>query len=175
MKKQIGVYFRFGLIFLSVMLLCSCSAGSKITAERPIKIKLSNYKTVTLQVTSAEEDVEEELAELEENIINELTKLQLFESVSLGTSADSTQSDLHIKATVLNMKKVGGRTRFFLGAFAGRASVELALTLTEKKNNTLIGSYSIEGESGGTGFSGGTDDALDKAAEQIAQLVLENY
>ena len=65
--------------------------------------------------------------------------------------------------------------RFMLGAFAGKATMTTDVDFIDAASGKTLGSYSIKGKSGGTGVSGGTSDAVKKAAEGIAQVISENF
>jgi hypothetical protein len=48
-------------------------------------------------------------------------------------------------------------------------------SLVDAANGTTLGAYSVKGESGSTGYSGGTSDAVKKTAEGIAKVIKSNY
>ena len=79
---------------------------------------------------------------------------------------------LLLKATITKVKRVGGTKRFMLGVGAGRANISAQVNLSDARTGKELGSYTITGESGGSAFAGGTDDAVKKAAEQVVAVLL---
>jgi hypothetical protein len=126
-------------------------------------------------VSNVAEDVEKERTDLEGLALAKIKALNMFQSVQLGDGAGAQAGTLIATASISKIKKVGGVKRFFMGAFAGRASMTTDIMFVDGESQREIGSYSITGQSGGTGVSGGTSDAVKKAAEGIADLLAKNY
>jgi len=82
---------------------------------------------------------------------------------------------LLVKLAVTDAKKVGGNKRFMLGAFAGRARMTTEISFVHARTGKVLGTYMVTGESGGSGFSGGTSDAVQKAATAAGDLVAQNF
>jgi hypothetical protein len=49
------------------------------------------------------------------------------------------------------------------------------ITFLQARTGKELGSYSVTGESGGSAFSGGTSDAVQKTAEGIADVISKSF
>jgi hypothetical protein len=158
--------------FLVVALGC---AGSRMATFRPLDTDLRPYSSFAFAVeTKVTEDVTMEMTALEEQVILKVKELTLFQAVTLGEPEQPSEATLFVKAVISQIKKVSGSKRFFMGAFAGKASMTTDIFFIDAATGETLGAYSVTGESGGTGVSGGTNEAILKAAEGIAQIISEH-
>ena len=163
-------------LLLFLMLIAGCTARSQILCRQPLETGLRHYSTLVFSAESdVTDDVTMEMADLEEQVLASVKSRRLFQNTQLGESEESPESTLFVKASISNTKKVGGTTRFFLGAFAGRASMTADVVFIDAETGRALGSYTVIGESGGSGYSGGTNDAVKKTAECIADLICRNH
>jgi hypothetical protein len=159
-----------------VLVLAGCTARTQMVPLESLDTNLSPYtRAVVTAETAIAEDVTQELSVLKELTLTKLKELNTFQEVRLGAPEDAAPGTLHVKITISKIKKVSGGARFMLGAFAGRATMTTDVLFIDAASGKTLGSYSITGESGGTGYSGGTSDAVKKTAEGIAQVVSEHY
>lgn len=165
-----------GVLILSA-LIAGCSAQFSMSPVSPLAEPLSEYRAAYLACESATtEDVAGELADLSGLTLSRIMEMGVFESAQLADAGDQYGAgDLVIRVSILNIKKVGGFKRFMLGAFAGRASMEIDVQFLDGASNRVLGSYLAKGESGGTGMSGGTSIAVMKTAEAIENLIAANF
>lgn len=164
-----------GFIALQALLV-GCSSRSTMVTVQPLVANLGTYSSVVLSVQSAvTDDVKKEMSDLEGLALSKIKALNLFQNTQLGDGTGAQPGTLIVKASITKIKKVSGTTRFLLGAFAGRASMTTDVLVIDAADGKTLGSYSITGQSGGTGVSGGTSDAVQKAAEGIADILLKNY
>ena len=161
-------------VMMSLVLLVGC-AGSRMLPIQAFEQKLNTFTVVYFTAESAlAEDVSAELTDLEARVAARLEKANLFEKILLAERQTDSARALLVNAVVTNVKKVSGTTRFFAGAFAGKASLTAEVTFSDGESGKTIGSYFVTGESGGTGMSGGTESAVDKTAEAIVKLIKDN-
>jgi hypothetical protein len=153
--------------------LAGCAARSETLAASPVdKASLRSYKTAAVSIDSeAGAELTKETAALGAEVVQRIKTRRTFEEVRMAGVTENAAGTLLIKATVMKAKKVGTGKRMLLGAFAGRAGLTVDVKLIDAATGKQLGTYVVKGESGGTGFSGGTDDAVTKAAEGIAALV----
>jgi hypothetical protein len=164
-----------GLIALQVFL-SGCAARSQLVSVQPVVTDLGTYSSVVLWVQSGvADDVEQEMSDLEGLTLSRIKALNLVEDVQLGEGIGGQPGTLIVKATISEMKKVSGTRRVLLGAFAGRASMTTEILLVDAATGKTLGSFSVTGQSGGAGVSGGTSDAVQKAAQGIADIIAQNY
>jgi hypothetical protein len=126
-------------------------------------------------------DVRKESSDLEGLVVSKIKALNAFKSVQLQSgpaakgAAKPAARTLLVKVVIAHVKKVGGTKRFMLGVGAGRASMTTEITFVQARTGEELGSYSVTGESGGSAFSGGTSDAVQKTAEGIADVISKSF
>lgn len=161
--------------FLFTFFLIGC-ASSVLLIRKPLETKLNQYSNFIFSAeTSVAEDVNEEITDLEVTVINRVKGLNLFKSTELGDGKNAKEGSLIIKAVITDINKVSGTARFFLGAFAGKASMTIDVSFIDAKTGNSIGEFNITGKSGGTGYAGGTSEAIEMTADKIAEVISQNY
>jgi hypothetical protein len=158
---------------LAVAIVSGCAARSKAVTLQPVTADMSQYKTVVISVESrVPGDVSKEKIDLEGQTVSRVKALNRFSSVQLKTGdVAPTPETLVVNVGITNLKRVGGTKRFMLGAAAGRASMTTEITLVVSATGKTLGSYTVTGQSGGSGLAGGTSDAVTKTAEAVAGLL----
>lgn len=166
---------KFGVVCtVALFLLWGCASGALQTTT-PMEVKLANYKTIVLNVSSPIFGANEEIAQFETMAVAKLQSKNLFEKVIAGSSSPDAQSDLRLDAKIVELKKVSSAERVMQGAFAGRAGITVDTELIDVKAGTKIGAFRAHGvSSGGTRFAGTTRQAIDQATDQIVEFVQKN-
>jgi hypothetical protein len=159
------------LVGLLVISLPACSARSSSGVATPTT-DISAYSTLAVAVDSTVADSEKEKVALASEIMVRVKPSGRFKEVRPAAARETKARTLLLKATITKVKKVGGTKRFMLGVGAGRANVSAQVNLSDARTGKELGSYSITGESGGSAFAGGTEDAVKKAAEQVVAVLL---
>jgi hypothetical protein len=166
---------RFVVVLCVLASAAGCAARGTVATPGPSNVNLGTYSRIAVNVVSGvQEEVASEAARLEGQIVEELRKTRRFGAVeTLASDAGgATPGTLRLTATITEIRKVSGGKRFFAGAFAGRARVTLKVQLVEAPGGTVVEEQTVSGESGGTGLSGGTNDALSQAAKAIAKWLV---
>ncbi len=159
------------LVMTTVLLVLGC-AGSQILVVRPMEKETARHSTLYFSTgSSVFDDVSREMSDLEEEVASKIKESGMFRRVWLGECAHDCDSALYVRADVTKIKKVSGTERFFLGVFAGRASMTVTVVVVEPSSLDTLGSFTVIGKSGGTGLSGGTKSAVHNAAEAIVDLI----
>jgi hypothetical protein len=155
-SRRVG--FSCAALAVAGSVVSGCAARSKAVTLQPLTADMSQYKTVVISVESrVPGEVKEERADLEGLTVSRVKSLNRFSSVQLKTGEMApTPESLVVNVGITHIKKVGGTKRFMLGAAAGRASMTTEITLVDSSTGQTLGSYTVTGESGGTGVSGGT-------------------
>ena len=165
-----------GGLFLVLVSTVGCTAAIQLTPVTPLGTDLHSYSAVVfLAESKVPDDVRNEVGSLQLLTVTKIRALNAFKSVELGDGAGSGSGTLLVKATISSIKKVSSTARFMLGAFAGRASMTMDIVFVDAASGKQLGAYAITGKSGGTGYSGGTSDAVRKAADGIADILAKNY
>jgi len=105
---------RFTVSVLILMLL-GC-ASSSIYMKEPVTAKLSNYKTLLVDVSSNNKryfsDAKDQLENL---LISELREKNLFKKIMLNASSEVKSADLHLSITILDLFKITRSDRMVWG------------------------------------------------------------
>lgn len=158
--------FSMVMAVIFAFTILGCASTSSVTSIIDPTVSLSDFKTLSVNVQTKVEDSEKEVQAFKAILISELKKKNKWEVVD-----GSPQNQLELSATITNLNKVGGASRILLGALAGQASVDVSVVLKDTKGN-VVSQFSVNGKSsGGTIFAGGTEQALEKAAEQIVAFL----
>lgn len=167
--------YNLAVLLTLVAIIVGC-ASSELVVRKPLETKLNQYSKFIFNAESnVTEDVAEEIASLEELAINRVIELNLFKTTELGSGENADDGSLVVKAVITEINKVSGLTRFLIGAFAGKASMTIDITFHDAKTGVLLGEYDITGKSGGTGYAGGTNEAISMAVDKIAEVLSQNY
>jgi len=168
-----GVGFSCATLVVAGAVVSGCAARSKAVTLQPVTADMSRYKTVAVSVESrVPGDVTKEKTDLEGLIVSRVRALNRFSTVQLQTGDLAAMPEtLVVKVGITHLRKVGGTKRFMLGAAAGRASMTTEITLVDSSTGRTLGSYTVTGQSGGSGLAGGTSDAVTKTAEAVAALL----
>ena len=161
-----GKIFSIVVIVMLMMGLLGCASTSTVNTAMAHTVSLGSFKTLSVDVQTKVEDSEKEAKTFREILTSELKKRNKMEVID-----GNQQTQLNLSATITNLNKVGGASRIFLGALAGQASVDVDVVLKDAKGN-VVSQFAVNGKSsGGTIFAGTTDQALEKAAAQIAAFM----
>jgi len=153
------------------------SSGTSIVRE-PMNVKLGQYKSVTVEVSSAMEKPPEKLSEfmaqLESRIIAKLRDNKTFEKIYPAAATDSP-SELRLLLRITGVRDIDNFNRVMWGAFAGQANTRARFEVREKQTDKLLGAVDIEGKSsGGSVFAGTTPESVDRVADEVVRAVQDN-
>jgi hypothetical protein len=164
-----------GFSLFILMFLISC-ASSQITPEQPLSASLNAYKNFVISVEpEVTEDVEKEMSDLSGLVLSKVMALNVFDKVVLKDEEELEENSLLLRIIITDIRKVGSASRFWLGAFAGEAHMTNKLLFIDYAANDTLGEYSVTGRSGGSAFSGGTNEAINKTLEAIVEVISDNY
>ena len=163
--------------FLVVLLnLAGCAStggirhASPIVTGSPVSIDFALVETV-----AGTGDLEAENHLLKQLIISGLRGRNVFGDVD-GTSAAAASegSGIKIKVDIKEIKKISRGERDWAGALAGRARIVVAATVLDLSSGKLIETFEAEGiSSGGSNLAGTSDEAIQRAAEQVVAQVIK--
>lgn len=170
-------------IFILFMFLLFGCASSSIYMREPVSIKLSDYKTLLVDVSTRNigyfSDAKNQLENL---LISELREKNLFKKVILNTSSEEESADLHLSVTIVDLLKVSRSDRMFWGYFVGgcfggpgSAKIRVDVKLIDPETTKLIGECEVVGRSSHhSTFAGTTEQAIELAADKIVEYVHNN-
>ena len=172
------------LVSFSLFLILGCTAKRNIVVDVPLTSKLSNYTIMKIEPFDYDTSVEIEDQEkahtlrkmFQDRVKYNIYNLSLFEKVVDTEPVQLTDKVILLKGKITYMKRLTKAARIMLGAMAGRAGVAVNIHLVDAVTGNTLGEADIEGKSsGGTIFAGGTDQAFEEAAQQIAEFIKNNY
>jgi len=159
-------------------MLVGCAAKFETIPVQPLELA-STLPYSSIYILNVEpnvaEDVSKEISELEIELVERIRELEVVPRVALGDGSATPRDALLIDISISHIRKVTRWKRLFLREWAGRASLRASVDFIEGNTGTHLGSYQVVGESGCGEFSGGTGDAVEKTAEAIVGIVVENY
>jgi len=154
------------VVMISAVTFYGCASTSSVNSTVAPTAAFDSFKTLSINVQTKVEDSEKEAQTFKEILAAEIKKKNKWEVIDANP-----QCQIEISATITNINKVGGAARIILGALAGRASVDVDVIVKDAKGK-VISQFAVSGKSsGGTIFAGTTNQALEKAAEQIAAFM----
>jgi hypothetical protein len=152
---------------------CVSSGGiqhaSPITIHTPVSIDFARVET-----SSALGDLEPEKHSLNELVISGLRARDVFGDVEGDKPAAGVSGGMDIKIDITQIKKISVEEREWAGALAGRARIMVGVTVSDLSSGKLIETFDAVGESsGGSNLAGTTDEAVQRAAEQVVAQVIK--
>lgn len=163
-------------ILIIILLIAGCTASSRMVSVKDLDTDLNIYSSIVISVESyVAEDVTKEITDLEMLVAEKVNEIGLFQNIILADTTDAPENTLLVRLAITQIKKVSSGKRFMLGAFAGRATMTTDILFLDLASGKKLGSYLVTGESGGTGISGDTSDAVKKAAEGVTELISQNF
>jgi hypothetical protein len=161
------------LVVLLDLIGCVSSGGiqhaSPIAIHTPVSIDFARVET-----SSAIRDLEAEEHLLNELVISGLRGRDVFGDVEGNGPVAGASGGIDIKIDIKEIKKVSAGEREWAGALAGRARIMVVATVSDLSSGKLIGTFDVVGESsGGSNLAGTTDEAVQRAAEQVVAQVIK--
>jgi len=149
---------------------CAVPAAD-ITPIQPLESAASiDYRVIYINVeSSAPSDLTKDVAEIAFQLSERIRELNAVPQVIQSDHSQVADNELLIRLTISNLRKVGWVKQFFLGVFAGKASMSSTAEFVDGNTNELIGSYELRGEGPGTG------NAIWLTIEAVVDLLKENY
>ena len=161
---------------LAAMILAGCASSHQYRVITPLATAIQAHREIFVLMSHPGEDP----STLDErDMLTVETRRALEQADRIVSVLDETQrhdaKGIVLELCVTRIARVTHAKRFWLGAMAGRASVEVQVRLLDPKTAAVLGSATITGtSSGGTIFAGTTDDAIIEAAKAVAEFVSSN-
>ena len=161
------------LVALLVLAGCASSSGlvknaSPISTNKPVSLDF-----VLVETSSSLSDLEGGKRLLNDSIIRGLRETSFFASVSGNRADTNSASGIKIRADVKEINKVSDSARVWMGGLAGQARIVVQVTVTDLNSGNLIETFEAEGKSGKSARAGTTDDAIQRAADQVVAEIVE--
>ncbi len=149
--------------------------GSSLLEVRPMEQLIPANSTIYFLAESrVPDDVDAVMVDLETDVMTRIKETAAFGAVFLGRCTDSCENALNVSGTITDVRKVSPGKRFLIGSWAGEARLSVDLVICDASSGDTLGFYVIEGKSGDTDYSGGTESAIGRTAKEIAELLVSH-
>ena len=163
----------FILLLLVVLNLVGCVSSGSTHNASPITAKPFDLDLILVKCTSSLTDLEAEKQLLNDAIISDLRDSHLFKEVAADKADLGLGSGITINAQIMEIRKVSKNKRLWAGATAGRAKIRVHVTVADLNSGNQIETFEADGQSsGGSALAGTTDEAVERAAEEVVAQVL---
>jgi hypothetical protein len=161
-------------ILFGLVTLMGCASSGVIQHAGPVATSTPvSIDFALVETFSALGDLETEKHLLNALIVSDLRGHNVFEEVVGDPAAAGAGSGIKIKVDIKEIKKISHSERQWAGALAGRARIVVEATVSDLSSGKLIETFAAEGESsGGSNLAGTTDEAVQRAAEQVVAQVI---
>lgn len=171
-------YALRAISLLSVIFISACQSSGSLKPGQPAVQSLASYRSLVVDVSTDTNNQYREMVDLlAGTMVGNLREQARFEQVSLGTDSYNISPDLRLQVRLTKIRVIGDTTRFFLGALAGRGSIQGVVTLFDVNSGAAIASAEVESKTGdGTIFSAGestTYAAVERFSEQVVQWLVQ--
>lgn len=170
--KSILAYTPLLLVLLT---LAGCASSGRVRDPSPITAsKPFDLDVILVKTSSSLGDLEAEKMKLNDRIVSALRETALFKQVSGNRAELDSGSGVTINADIIEIRKISKNRRLWAGAFAGRARIRVRVTVSDFNSGKQIETFEADGESsGGSALAGTTDEAIERAADQVVGEVLK--
>jgi len=128
---------------------------------------------MVVSTASALPRLQPEQAVFNDRVVSALRETSLFPSVEADRLTNGCGAGMKIHSEITAIKKVSDASRLWFGGLAGQARVVAQVTISDVGSGQTIETFTAEGRSGQSARSGTTDEAIQLAAEQVANEVLK--
>jgi hypothetical protein len=136
-----------------------------VSASSAIPNHLRDSAVVETRTTVPDSEAERGL--LHALVVSGLEQNATFGHIISGR-IDGSAASLRIRIDITQLNGVSDFARVMVGAFAGRASISATVVVSDCKTGAIFATFDVGGKSSaGTVFAGTTDQAVQKAAQQI--------
>lgn len=161
---------RFVAVLLMAGLVSACAASGSVQTLSAQAPAVDSSKAGAVEVSTALPDKADSADALKRAIVSQLVNKKVFKSVT-----DIDASDYLLRVSVVEVNEVSQGARIMFGALAGQAAITANVEVYDRKQGRVLSSIVAKGaSSGGHVFAGTTQEAIDQAATQIADYLLQN-
>lgn len=132
---------RFFLWMALPVLAAGCAATPKVADQQPLSADLSQYGAVQVSVDAPPQVRQKDGYDLTANELRQqfIANVQaLGKYASVGTDARAPKA-LETQLTITDLNYVSGASRAATGIFAGRATLDVTMTVKDKQSGAVVG------------------------------------
>jgi len=162
------------MVLPALLSLAGCTTSSGVLTSRPVMAsKPVSLDSIVVTTTSSLADLAAEKTYLNDQIISDLKETELFASVGANEAGTNSGDGIKVAVEIKAITRVTDNSRQWFGALAGQAQITVQVTVTDLRSGHQIETFSAEGKSGASARAGTTDEAIQRAAEQVAAEVVK--
>jgi hypothetical protein len=174
-RKNILLIILLMVLYMLTNFVVGCASTGSHREMTSTTTKLSNYKTILVNVSSNIPDSSLITVKLGSMIVAELEEKKIFDDIFLFQFTPHAAAELGCNVKILDLRKVSDFDRAIVGGLAGQARIATIVEIVDLKSNTTINKFEAVGKSSGGSFlSGVTAQAIERTAEEIAEYIYEN-
>ncbi len=128
---------------------------------------------IYVTIASSTNSLAAEKQQLGDEIVSGLTESKMFTTVTEDKMAVGLGDGIKINADIREIKRVSDDAREWVGALAGHAHILIRVTASDLKSGKQIEVFEVAGQSGASAFAGTTDEAIQRAAQQVVSELLK--
>jgi|GEM_PF-1033160 len=172
--RRIFHWFISVLILPVLLNLTGCTTSSGTVTSSPVMTSQPvSMNAIMVATASPLPGLEAEKTRLNDRIISSLRGTELFTSVSGAQAGTDAGGGIKIAVEIQAIHKVADNSRQWFGALAGQATIAVQVTVTDLSSGHLIEVFGAEGKSGASARAGTTDEAIQRAAEQVTAEIVK--
>jgi hypothetical protein len=165
---------EFAAVLLVLWTLAGCASSGAVTNASPTSTRQPvSLDFIWVETSSSLGGLEGEQRSLKNAIITGLRVTGFFGGVSESPPDASSDGWIKVRAEIKKIQTVSDKSRFWLGAFAGRARIVVQVKVTDLTSGNQLETFEAEGESGKSAWAGTTEEAIQRAAEQVVAEIAE--
>ncbi len=157
-----------------LLALAGCASSGTISQITPLSTKVPiSVDFALVQTSTALPGLGTESRLFNGLVISGLRGRGVFGDVEDNPAAAGSSGGIKVEIKILEIKKISREEREWAGAMAGRAHILVQATVSDLSSGKPVETFQAEGlSSGGSNLAGTTDEAVQRAAEQVvAELV----
>lgn len=168
-KMKCNTAWLFLLLIIALFGFAGCASRGASHFSQPLNTNLSDYKSMTVSVTSNVANTDALVMQIEGAILSGLRNQGKYSRVSSGNVTDT---ELKTTVIITKIRDVDTSDRVMWGALAGQGKIYADVELSELKSGKVLAKGSVEGKtSGGSIFAGTTPQAAARVAEEVLKFI----
>jgi hypothetical protein len=165
---------QFAAALLVLLTLAGCASSGAVRQASPITTgQPVAFDFIWVETSSSQGGFESEQRSLKDSIMSGLKVTGFFDDVSGNPPDVSSNGWIKVSADIKEVRTVSDKSRFWLGAFAGRARIVVQVKVTDLSSGTQLETFEGEGQSGKSAWAGTTEEAIKRVAEQAVAEIVE--
>jgi hypothetical protein len=144
------------------------------THEEIVKMdkKVTEFKSVDVQVTSSLSETNELLPELKKAVLNEVSnQLSLASTKSGKRNIASTEKEMILRLKVVNYNKVSWFSRMSFGTLAGDDKLTVQAEVIDSATQNVIGSFTANSVYQGDIFNNGVENVIKGISDEVVKYL----